>query len=435
MRTPVAKPHSLRGGDIRQKLPHLQGILKDYRPDIAFFVDTYKDIHQHPELSCFESRTASVVAEILRDIGLAVTTSVGGHGVVGVLKNGPGKTILLRAELDALPIEEKTGLPYASKAWMKDIVGREQPVMHACGHDVHIASLLASLRLLRSAATEWSGTVLAIFQPNEEFPGGAKAMIDGGLYDICPIPDIMLAQHVGMSKAGLVAVRTGAVLPASDYINISIASEGAGPNPTECPEPVSLSSYLITRFQGILTTEIGPNDYATLVCRDFHAGEPGALYTNRVNMRLEIKTCESEIRDRIFDTMKAITAAECEVFGGKMKANVTMEARAPITLNNTQLAETLQESFSYHFGDRFWIPPMDLPVEDFACLSGPSPVPFVYWKLGSTEPAKWDEAERKGGSMLEHLPTNHSPEFAPAPELTISTGMEAMALATLIFLQ
>jgi metal-dependent amidase/aminoacylase/carboxypeptidase family protein len=152
-------------------------------------------------------------------------------------------------------------------------------------------------------------------------------------------------------------------------------------------------------------------------------------------LRLETKTCNSKTRDQIFHAVKAITEAECGVFSGRMKASVKMESRAPITLNDTQLAETLQEYFSRHFGDRFWIPPMDTPVEDFSILSGPAPVPFVYWKLGSTDPAKWDEAVRKGGSILEHLPTNHSPEFAPAPELTISTGMDAMSLAALIFLQ
>lgn len=416
------------------KLPLLRHIIEKYRPKIDSFVDIYKDIHQHPELSCFESRTASIVAKSLRDIGFDVTASIGGHGVAGVLKNGPGKTILLRAELDALPIEEKTGLPYASKVRMVDGAGQEQPVMHACGHDIHMASLLACVQLLQSATKEWSGTILAIFQPNEEIPGGAQAMIDGGLYDVCPVPDIMLAQHVGMSKAGLVAVRTGPVLPASDYIDISIVSDGIGSNPPECPEPVSLSSYLVTRFQKILSNEIDRSEYATLVCRDFHAGEPGALFTNSVNLRLETKTTDSKVRDQIFDAVKAITEAECSVFGGRVKATISLQSRAPVTLNDTKLAETLQDCFGEHFGDRFWVPPMDTPVEDFAILAGPSPVPFVYWKLGSTDPAKWDEAEQKGGNILEYLPTNHSPEFAPAAELTISTGMEAMALATLLFL-
>jgi amidohydrolase len=429
--SPAGSLNALEGKGIGQRLRHLQRIIHEHRPDITPYIDTYKNIHQHPELSCFESRTALVVAKCLKDIGLEVTTSVGGNGVVGVLKNGPGKTVLLRAELDALPIQEKTGLPYASKVRMKDVVGQDQPVMHACGHDVHIACLLSSLHLLHSATQEWSGTVLAIFQPNEEIPGGARAIVDGGLYDICPRPDVMLAQHVGMSKAGLVAVRTGPVLPASDYIDITIVSEGVGSNPTECPEPVSLSSYIITRFQRIISSEIDRSEFATLVCREFHAGEPGALYTNCVSMRLEAKTCDSGIRDQIFEAVKAITHAECGVFGGKTKASVEMIARAPVTLNDTRLAETLQDYFGQHFGDKFWIPPMDTPVEDFSILGGSSPVPFVYWKLGSTEPAKW---ERKGGSILEHLPTNHSPEFARAPELTISTGMEAMALATLIFL-
>lgn len=414
-------------------LHQFQRILEQYRPDITPFVDLYKDIHQHPELSCFESRTARVVAQCLRQVGFEITTSIGGHGVVGHLKNGSGKTILLRAELDALPIEEKTGLAYASKARMKDTVGREQPVMHACGHDIHIACLLACAQLLHDAAEEWSGTVLAIFQPNEEIPGGAQAMIDDGLYDHIPQPDLMLAQHVGMSKAGLVAVRTGPVLPASDYIDISITSHGVGANPPECPEPVSLASYLLTRFQRIIGTDIDHAEFATLVCRDFHAGEPGGLFTNQVKLRLETKTTNPTVRDKILEAVKAITAAECGVYGNKVVSAIDLTPRAPITLNDTKMAERLQDYFGQHFGDRFWIPPMDTPVEDFSILGGPSPVPYVYWKLGSTDPKKWDEAACKGGNILEQLPTNHSPEFAPAPELTILTGMEAMALATLIF--
>ncbi|KIW25276.1 uncharacterized protein PV07_08467 [Cladophialophora immunda] len=219
-------------------------------------------------------------------------------------------------------------------------------------------------------------------------------MIDDGLYDACPPPDLMLAQHVGMPKAGLVAVRTGPVLPASDYVEIKIHSDGVGVNPSECPEPVSIASYLVTRFQRIVGTDIDHKDFATLVYRDLHAGGPGTLFTNQV-----------------FHAVKAITNAECGVFAGKVTATVEMSSRAPVTVNDTQMAQQLQVYFTLHFGDRFWVPPMDTPAEDFSLLS----------------------AARKGGSILEHLPTKHSPEFAPAPELTISTGTDAMALATMLF--
>ncbi|KAI1391553.1 uncharacterized protein F4822DRAFT_189494 [Hypoxylon trugodes] len=429
-----------RVGKRSDKLLRMQRILHEHRPDIGHFVDIYKDVHQHPELSCLESRTADVVVRELRNIGFDVTTSIGGHGVIGVLRNGPGKTILTRSEIDALPIEEKTGLPYASKVRMKSIFGIDQPVMHACGHDIHLAALLASLRLLYSAKGEWSGTVIGVFQPNEEMSGGARAMVDDGLYGRhgCPVPDLMLAQHVGMSKAGLVAVRTGPVLAASDFIELEIFSKGIGPNPPECRDPVSLASYLITRFQSIISSDVSINgEYkrTTLKCRDFKAGVPGVSFTNKVYIRLELKTTETSDRDNIFSVIKTITKAECEASSGKrIEASVRLTPRAPITRNDTKSAEALQECFGRHFGDRFWIPPMDAPVEDFANLSGPKPVPFVYWKLGSTDPAKWDEGVRKGGDILLHLPTNHSPEFAPAPELTIVTGMEAMSLATLWFL-
>ena len=219
-----------------------QRIIQEHRPDTSRFIDIYKDIHQHPEMSYFESRTAGVVAKDLEHIGLKVTSGIGGHGVVGVLRNGASKTILTTAELDAIPVEEKTGLPYASKERMKDFVGRDQPITHACGHDIHIAALLASVQLLYSAKDAWSGTLLAVFQPNEEIVDGAQAMVDGGLYNACRLPDIMLAQHVGISKAGLVSVRTGPVLTALDHNKLDLFSNGIGSNPPECRDPVSLAS-------------------------------------------------------------------------------------------------------------------------------------------------------------------------------------------------
>ncbi|KAI0101399.1 Zn-dependent exopeptidase [Nemania sp. FL0031] len=269
-------------------------------------------------------RAACVVAPQLQDVGFSVTSSVGEHGVIRLLANGSGKF-------------EKTGLQYAGE-----------------------------LRTLGRV-----GTIIALFQPDEEIPDGTQAKIDDGLYKICPTPNIMLAQHVGMSNAGLVAARTSPVLPALDYIELEIFSKGVGANPSECRDPVSLAS----------------------------------LY-----LRLELKTTEIIDRDSIFSRVEAITKGECKSSGGNIDSSVRMAPRAPVTRNNTVLD-----------------PPMDMPVEYFSI-----PVPFVYWKLGSTDLAKWDEA-KKGCNIWEHPPTHHSSEFAPVPELTISTGMEAMALATLLF--
>lgn len=422
--------------DFASHVNGLEHIVKTNRPDITPFVDLYKQIHMHPELSGLESQTAARLTPYLEDLGLEVHTGIGGHGVAATFRNGPGRTILLRAETDGLPIEETTGLPYASKVRMKDTLGQEQPVSHACGHDIHIACVMATLRLLHSSKRSWSGTVVAVFQPDEETPSGAQAMIDGGLYKLIPVPDLMLAQHVGgSSKAGTVGVRTGSVLPASDYFNIHLRSSGLGPNPAEGPEPVSVASYLLTRYQRTISLEKDSNAYATLVCRDFQAGEPGALFTNEVHMRLEIKTCEIATRDKIIEAMKSVTSAEVEVFNGNMQVSYQVMSRAPVTKNNTELAEALQQVYVHHFGSRFWKPPMDKPVEDFSILGAPSNTPFVYWKLGCTEPAKYDKTAAKGGNILEHLPTNHSPAFAPYPELTISTGLDAMALAALYFLE
>lgn len=429
-----------QGGD--DKLGRAERIIRDHWPDIGPFVSVYKDIHQHPELCGLESRTAAAVASQLRRIGgLQVVTSIGGHGLAGVLRNGPGKTILLRAELDAQPIAEDTGLPYASVAGNKDAAGREQqPAMHACGHDIHIACVLATMQLLRSAAREWSGTVLAVFQSGKEIPTGAEAMTNAGLYRRCPVPDIMLAQQVGIAKAGMVAVGTGPVLPSSHLLSLAIASSGPGLNPRERPDPLNIASYLMTRFQAMMGSEIDRREYSALVCRDVEVDKSGGQFANRVVLHLEIKSCDAAAtRDQIYSGIRAIAKAECGVASalsvGRAEFATEWMPRAPRVRNDDGLAETLQACFRRHFGARFRAqPPMDTAADDLALLGGPDPVPFVYWKLGSTDPAAWDAAVAKGGDILEHVPATYSPKFAPAPEPTVATGTEAMALATLVFL-
>jgi metal-dependent amidase/aminoacylase/carboxypeptidase family protein len=192
---------------------------------------------------------------------------------------------------------------------------------------------------------------------------------------------------------------------------------------------VGFACDLFTRIQDFVQ-DINRNSFAALTHRDFYAGELGALYTNCVNIRLEVKTCDIKMRDQIVEDVKKLTDAERGASQSNMKASIRVHARAPATINDTELAETVQRSFGHYFGDRFWIPPMEMPVEDFPVLGGSFNVLFVCWKLGSIDPAQWDEAASKGGDILENLPTNHSPWFSPAPELTVLTGKDAMSLAS-----
>lgn len=214
-------------------------IIKQYRPDLARYADFYQNVHQNPEISGLEAETAILVASQLRDLDFEVTTNIGGHGVVGIFRNGPGKTVLIRAELDALPIQEQTDVPYKSTKRMVDRYGNERPIMHACGHDMNMAALLGASELLKAAESQWSGTLISLFQPDEEETGGAQAMIDDGLYETIPIPDVMLGQHVVPLPAGQIAVKSGPILVAADSVNVRVTGgpcEGSV-NPQWCVDP------------------------------------------------------------------------------------------------------------------------------------------------------------------------------------------------------
>ncbi|KID84084.1 Peptidase M20 [Metarhizium guizhouense ARSEF 977] len=232
-------------------------VVKKYRPRLEAFSDFYKEIHQDPEVSGMESRTAERVAKHLESLRYQVHQHIGGHGVVGVFRNGPGKVILLRAELDALPIEELTDLSYSSKKRMVGRYGNDRPVMHACGHDMNMAALLGAAALLRAAAAEWSGTLLIVFQPDEEETGGAQAMIDDGLYNLVPVPDLMLAQHVVPSATGSVSIRSGPVLVAADSLRVRVVG---GPregtlNPQQCVDPIHIAMRVVLGLEDAVSLE------------------------------------------------------------------------------------------------------------------------------------------------------------------------------------
>ena len=207
---------------------HLADLTSTSRPDLLVYEDFYQDVHRDPELPKQESRTASKIGHYLEHLGFTVIYDIGGHGVVGMLNDGPGQKVLLRSEMDAFPIKEQTGLPYASTKIMMDEYGKEQPVMDACGHDLYMAALLAALATLKNCQREWHGTVIALFQPNEEYSGGAQTMVNDGLYNRIPVPDVILGQHVVPLKSGLVATRPGVVLPSADALDIRIYGD-SGP--------------------------------------------------------------------------------------------------------------------------------------------------------------------------------------------------------------
>ncbi|KAG5772040.1 hypothetical protein H9Q72_001653 [Fusarium xylarioides] len=286
----------------------LGDIVRRQNPDLEPFEQAYRQIHENAELSEQESSTAQHVASFLATLDFEAIRGIGGKGVVGILRNGKGQTVLLRAELDGLPIQEDTGLPYASMKRMADSWGRHQPTMHACGHDMHMACLMAAASLLNNGKTEWSGTLIALFQPNEEHTGGAKALVEGGLYDRVPIPDVILGQHSGPFQAGNINIRGGPVLESADTMHIKIYSSLGHPANSQVNiDPVKLASNIIVQLDS-LVDKIAGDQYAHAGVDEIHAGYPGQDWLSHVDLTLDVKAYDDAIRlsllDRIGDLIR-----------------------------------------------------------------------------------------------------------------------------------
>ncbi|MCJ1240347.1 hypothetical protein MMC14_008349 [Varicellaria rhodocarpa] len=405
-------------------------IIDHHCPDLAQFEELYKDLHRHPELGLQESRTASIVAKRFRKLDLIVKTKIGGHGLVGVLENGPGPTILIRGELDALPVREETGLPYASKFCQESHRGVHVPVMHACGHDLHIACLLAVMTLLKSAISKWSGTVLCLFQPDEESGNGAQAMINDGLYDKIPVPDFILFQHVDHQKAGTVSIRSGPTQASADSFDVRIFGRGGhGAQPEGCIDPVLIGSYVIVRLQSIISRIVAPSEMAVLTCGSFHAGETPNTIPDHADLQINIRTYDLMVRQKIIYTMKQIIKAECEASGVEREPTITATSSFPLTVNNDELVRTLESTWKGIFGDRLHDQDRKAASEDLPNLATPQNIPYAVWFLGGTDSATWDNAMALG--KPESIPRNHSNIFAPVIQPTLRTGVEAMASAVL----
>jgi amidohydrolase len=352
-----------------------------------------------------------------------VTTNIGGHGVVGSLRNGRGKTILTRAELDALPILEQTDVPRKSTKRMVDRYGNERPVMHACGHDMNMAALLGASALLKAAKAHWSGTLIALFQPDEEETGGAQAMVDDGLYDKIPVPDVMLAQHVVPLPAGHVAVKSGPALVAADAVNVRVTGgpcEGSA-NAQWCVDPIPLAMGIVTQLQDHVRKHIGSEEDASIACWGFHAGIPGNDYVAYADFLLDVKTVDSAVRKRVLELIEEKIRADCAAAHTPKEPSFDYSVRAPLTNNNDETTARVRAAFDTYFGSRSVSMKLTRACEDFSILAAPHNVPYTYWNFGSSKEAKGE------------MPSNHSPLYAPLIEPTLEVGTDAMALAVLSF--
>jgi hippurate hydrolase len=383
----------------------------------------YLDLHQNPELSAHETQTAAKLAERLRSAGYDVTEHVGGTGVVAILKNGAGPTIMLRTELDALPVEEKTGLAYASKVHAKDDAGHDVPVMHACGHDLHMASLLGAAEIMAHSKTTWHGTLMLIGQPAEETIGGAKAMIGDGLFTRFPKPDVAVALHVGNAEAaGTASITPGIYNTNADSLRITIYGKGGhGSAPHTAIDPIVIASRTILALQTIVSREVKPGEMAVVTVGYIQAGTKNNIIPDHAEMGLTVRTFKQDVRKQVLAAIERITKAEAAAAGAPREPLVEHYEGTDLVYNNPALAARLRAPLEAALGKGKVITGEPItPSEDFSYFIEQG-VPGFYFSLGGADPEKLAQAKASGVM----LPSNHSPLFTPDVDPSLHAGIAA----------
>ena len=410
--------------------------------ELPQLVSTYKMLHAAPELSHYEVKTSAFFAAQLRALGYTVTEGVGkydnplwkGHGVVAVMKNGDGPTVLVRTDLDALPVEEKTGLPYASTVKTKNDAGQDVSVMHACGHDVHITNMLGTAKMLATLKDEWHGTLILIGQPAEETIDGAKAMLADGLYSRIPKPDYVIALHDSADlEAGKISYTPGYAMANSTSVEITIRGLGGhGSKPEATKDPIVVAAQVILALQTIVSRENSPLDPAVVTVGSIHGGAKSNIIPDEVKMLLTIRSYKEEVRQHILASIARITKNLAAAAGiPEDRAPIVKVSDTEVTpalYNDPQLAERVARTLEKTLGaDNVVQGPPIMASEDFGRYSLDHQIPSVMFWLGAVEPAKV-EASRQSGKPL---PSLHSSLFAPQPEPTLRTGVKAMTAAVL----
>ena len=404
-------------------LRDLDGLL----PDLEAL---YKDVHSHPELSMQEVRTAGLAADRLRSAGYEVTTGVGKTGVIGLLRNGDGPTVMLRADMDALPIEEATGLPYASKVKAKDREGKTVSVGHMCGHDMHVTWLVGATALLAQARAVWRGTLMAVFQPAEETAEGAQAMIDDGLFNRFPKPAVVLGQHVMVGPAGAVAGRTGAITSAADSLQIRLFGRGAhGSMPQASIDPVVMAAATVMRLQTIVSREVAAAETAVVTVGSLQAGTKENVIPDEAIIKLNVRTFDAGVRKRVLAAIERIVNAEAAASGAPRSPEITPLDRYPLNVNDAKASAQVVDAFRRHFPAERVRQTGPAPAsEDFGSFGTEWHAPSVFWFVGGTDPDTYAKAKESG--RINELPVNHSPKFAPVIHPTLRTGVETLVVAT-----
>jgi hippurate hydrolase len=409
-----------------------QAVAKDYETSLA---DLFVWFHSHPELSFREYETAARLAEELRAAGLEVTESVGGTGVVGMLRNGDGPLVMVRADMDGLPLREDTGLAYASTVTQVDITGIEQPVMHACGHDVHITSMVGTAKRLVAMRNGWSGTVMFVGQPAEERVGGAKAMLEDGLYDRFGVPDYALAFHVSAGEpAGRVMVSGGMIASSADSVDITVYGVGThGASPHKGKDPVYIAAQIVVALQSLVSRELAPLEPGVVTVGSIHGGTKHNIIPAEVKLQLTVRADSQATREKLLSGIERIALNVARAAGMPEdrlpKVELSTEGTPP-TVNDDELAARIHAAFVRDLGEdaTYEEPREGMGAEDFAYfVMTEDEVPGAYFSVGGTPQAELD-ADKAGGPAV---PSHHSPFFKIDPEPSVTMGVEAMTVAVL----
>jgi amidohydrolase len=412
-----------QAGDVKaQKAQIDAGLDRGY----AHLDALYKDIHQHPELGMQEVRTAALLAKEMKALGFEVTEHFGGTGIVAIYRNGPGPMVMVRTELDALPLEEKTGLPYASHV-VADYHGKPTPVDHACGHDIHMAAWVGAAQQLVAMKSQWRGTLMFIGQPAEETTEGARAMIAAGLFEKFGKPDVGFAQHVGPAPHGTLEYRAGIYNTASDSLEITFKGRGAhGSTPNVAIDPVVEAARFVEAVQTVISREKDPNAFGVISVGSIQAGSAPNIIPDQAVVRGTIRTRDQAVREKLLEGIRR-TANGVAMLSAAPAPEVKLVPGGKLLVNDEAVTARTAKVFKAAFGDHAqYQPAPGNPSEDYSefILAG---APSLFWSIGGLDPAVIADARAKGVPV----PANHTPQFAPTPEPTIRFGVEAMTLAVL----
>lgn len=396
--------------------------------------DFYRDLHRHPELSHQEHRTAGKVVDALTAAGYRVHDGIGGTGVIGILENGPGPTVLLRADMDALPVLEDTGLPYASTERATDPTGHEVPVTHACGHDLHVTALLGAARLLTDGRGSWGGTLVGLFQPAEETGDGARGMVADGLAKLLPHVDVCLGQHVMPFPAGTIGMHAGPFMASADSMRVTVYGRGShGSMPQASVDPVVLAAMIVVRLQTVVSREVSPVEPVVLTVGSITAGSKSNVIPDRAVLQLNIRTFNDDTRTAVLEAVRRIVTAECAASRSPRDPEFELSDRFPVTDNDIATTERVTHAFSEMFGERCVELPQGVGSEDFSEIPRALGVPYTYWGVGCVDPDAYRSAA-EAGSVNQDIAVNHSPRFAPVIQPTLDTATQALVAAAMTWL-